>query len=99
MMSVSAVRTYLIWISTTLRFYFQLKHAGFPFQNKLIKTVTPNNFKEIGTFSREATLSKLFCLLFEKGSTLKGKNLLPMGANSFLLEWTSFSEGAWCAGK
>ena len=22
----------------------------------------------------------------EKGSTLKGKNLLPMGANSFLLE-------------
>ena len=23
---------------------------------------------------------------FEKGSTLKGKNLLPQGANSFLLE-------------
>ena len=23
---------------------------------------------------------------FEKGSTLKGKNLLPVGANSFLLE-------------
>ena len=26
----------------------------------------------------------------EKGSTLKVKNLLPMGANSFLLEQTSF---------
>ena len=26
------------------------------------------------------------CLLSEKGSTLKGKNLLPRGANSFLLE-------------
>ena len=33
----------------------------------------------------------IFILLFtlspsEKGSTLKGKNLLPVGANSFLLE-------------
>ena len=29
----------------------------------------------------------------EKGSTLKGKNLLPLGANSFLLEWTLFQKG------
>ena len=29
----------------------------------------------------------------EKGSTLKGKNLLPVGANSSLLEWT-FSKGS-----
>ena len=29
----------------------------------------------------------------EKGSTLKGKNLLPRGANYFLLEKTLFSEG------
>ena len=29
----------------------------------------------------------------EMGSTLKGKNLLPMGANSFLLEKTSFQKG------
>ena len=29
----------------------------------------------------------------KKGSTLKGKNLLPMGANSFLLEWTPFQKG------
>ena len=35
-------------------------------------------------FLGEATLSELF--LPQKGSTLKGKNLLPMGANSFLLE-------------
>ena len=28
---------------------------------------------------------KLFCLPSEKGPSLKGKNLLPLGANSFLL--------------
>ena len=39
------------------------------------------------------TLSKLFCLFSEKGSTLKGKNLLPMGVNYFLLEWTPFQKG------
>ena len=31
---------------------------------------------------------------YEKGSTLKGKNLLPLGANSFLLEQTPFQKGA-----
>ena len=34
----------------------------------------------------QATLSKLFSLPSEKGSTLKGKNLFPFGTNSFLLE-------------
>ena len=29
---------------------------------------------------------------FWKGSTVKGKNLLPMGANSFLLEYTHWSK-------
>ena len=29
----------------------------------------------------------------EKGSTLKGKNLFPRGANSFLLEQTPFQKG------
>ena len=29
----------------------------------------------------------------EKGSTLKGKNLFPKGANSFLLEMTTFQKG------
>ena len=36
--------------------------------------------------SREETLTKLILLPSEKGSTLKGKNLLPKGANSFLLK-------------
>ena len=40
----------------------------------------------IDTLSGKTTLSRWFCLPSEKGSTLKGKNLLPMGANSFLLE-------------
>ena len=31
-------------------------------------------------------------LLPEKECTLTGKNLLPLGANSFLLEYTSFNE-------
>ena len=31
---------------------------------------------------------------YEKRSTLKGKTLLPLGANSFLLEWTHFHIGA-----
>ena len=34
----------------------------------------------------EVALSKLFSLPSEKASTQKGKNLLPLGANSFLLE-------------
>ena len=38
------------------------------------------------TLSREVTLSKLFCFPSEKGSALKGKNLLLMGANPFFLE-------------
>ena len=45
------------------------------------------------TLSREKTLSKQFYLPSEKGSTLKGKNLLPLGANSFLLEQTPFQKG------
>ena len=32
----------------------------------------------------------------EKESTLKGKNLLPRGANPLLLEKTPFQEGAKC---
>ena len=40
----------------------------------------------IDTLSEEVTLSKLFFFPSGKGSTLKGKNLLPAGANSFLSE-------------
>ena len=52
----------------------------------------------VDTVSGETTWSKLFCLPSEKWSTLKEKNLLPLGANSYLLGKTS-SGGAWRAGK
>ena len=49
--------------------------------------------RETDTLLRETTLSILFLLTSEKGSTLKGKNLLPaMGANSFLLEQTTYQK-------
>ena len=38
------------------------------------------------TLLKEATLSELFYIHLGEGSTLKEKNLLPLGANSFLLE-------------
>ena len=45
----------------------------------------------------ESTMSKLFFPPSENGSengsTLKGKNLLPKGANSYLLEQTLFLKG------
>ena len=34
-----------------------------------------------------------FCFPSEKRSTLKGRNLLPLGANFFLLEKTPFQKG------
>ena len=37
-------------------------------------------------------MSELFLPLSEKGSTLNGKNLLPKGANSFLLVKTPFQK-------
>ena len=49
--------------------------------------------KELETLSRETTWSELYRLPSEKGSTLKGKNFLPWGANSFLLEQTPSEEG------
>ena len=47
-------------------------------------------YGEYINFHGEATLLKQF-LSPKKGSTLKGKNLLP-GANSFLLELTHFQK-------
>ena len=43
-----------------------------------------NNNKRMDTI-QEGSFSKWFYLPSEMGSTLKEKNLLPMGANSFLL--------------
>ena len=45
------------------------------------------------SLSKKAALSKLFLSPSGKGSTLKGKNFLPVGANSFLLESTPFQKG------
>ena len=42
--------------------------------------------KENGYALKGYNLTIIFFLPSEKRSTLKGKNLLPMGANSFLLE-------------
>ena len=47
-------------------------------------------------FSWEATLSELLCFPSDKGSTLKEKNLLPVGANSFLLMQILFRSGFVC---
>ena len=44
------------------------------------------------TLSTVTTLLKFFNHLSEKVSTLKGQNLLPLGANSFLLEYIHFAE-------
>ena len=44
-------------------------------------------------YTSEDDISIRFCFPSEKGSTLKGKNLLPLGANSFLLELNPFQKG------
>ena len=41
----------------------------------------------------------VLCLSSIKGSTLKGKNLLPFGSKLFPFRVDSFSEGGCCAGK
>ena len=49
--------------------------------------------REMDTLLGEETQTKLFYFPSENGSTLKGKNLLPMGANAFLSEWATFRKG------
>ena len=53
------------------------------------------SFKGIDTFTRETTLAKLFLLPSEKGSSLKGKNLLPRGANSFIFRVDPYIKEYW----
>ena len=48
--------------------------------------ITTSDLRREGTFQRRQLCQNLF----EIRSTLKGKNLLPVGANSFLLEKTYF---------
>ena len=47
--------------------------------------------KGINTLSGVVTM--FFCLPSEKGSILKGRTLLPLGADAFLLEKTQFKKG------
>ena len=47
------------------------------------------------TFKRTKVLKFLTC--FKKGVYSKEKNLLPLGANSFLLELTPFRRGLVCS--
>ena len=49
--------------------------------------------------SIESTLSNTFRPPFEKGSTLKRKNLLPWGSKFFPFRADHFLESPWCAGK
>ena len=51
------------------------------------------SIKGINTPTRDTILSKYLWLHAEKGSSLKGKNLLRGGENSFLLELTCFQKG------
>ena len=53
----------------------------------------------MNTLSVETTLLKLLCLPSEKGSTPKGKNLLPIGSKFFPFSVDPFLEGTWCAGN
>ena len=79
------------------RFYSQgRQHLYIPvsFLAPKIHSGKGSTLKRKDTVSGETTLLKVFWLPSEKGSTLKGKNLLPVfGANSFLLEYIPFSEG------
>ena len=59
----------------------QLSHRG-----RLNDVAQIISLKGLDILSGDAVLSTLFLLPSEMGPTLKGKNLLPMGADSFLLE-------------
>ena len=48
------------------------------------------NLKGNGYSFRDGNSEHSFAPPSEKGCTVKGKNLLPMGANTFLLQYTLF---------
>ena len=56
-----------------------------------------NNVTDLDIQGRQ--LHQTIFLPSEKMFTLKGKNLRPEGANYFLLDQTSFSEGTCCVGN
>ena len=53
---------------------------------QIILIELPPQFKGIGYTFRGSNSGRNVCLPCEKGSTIKGKNLLPLGSNSFLLK-------------
>ena len=57
------------------------------------------SLRSLNTLPGQTTLSKVFCLPSENGSTHKRKNLLPWGAGFFPFIADQFSEGNLCAGK
>ena len=96
------VSTFMIYILGSV------KNLGFSFKTiremdtnsgeLTVKTLsgelTQNTFRGVdcqNTFRR--VNSQKFLSSSEKASTLKEKNLLPLGANSFLLEWIPFPKG------
>ena len=54
--------------------------------SQIVKHVIPSNLRRMNTLLREKILPKVCCCTSEKRSTLKGKHLLPIGANNFPLE-------------
>ena len=52
--------------------------------------------RETRPISGEANSIQIVCIHSEKGSTLKGKDLHPVGANSFLSEKTPLQKGHVC---
>ena len=58
-----------------------MSKSGYRFYPKYTDILKGTNI-----LSGETTQPKLFCRHSEKESTLQGKNWLPLGANSFLVE-------------
>ena len=69
-------------------------HIRIDFQNRSFLVFS---VREMVKLSGEATLSKLFYLPSEKGSSLKGKHVL--GEHSFFFRVDPCSEEDWCAGN
>ena len=58
-----------------------------------------NNLRQMEILSGKATFKIHFGSLLKRGSTLKGKNLVPLGVNASPFRVQPLSEGDWCAEK
>ena len=79
----------------TLVWIFALCLVLRAFSSGIIKKIPFNRvlLRGMYTLSGEATLSKLIIFHSEKGPTLKGTNLLPVGARSFHCRVDPFQNG------